>query len=284
MRLKNFFVLMLAAISTAAIFTGCGGDTAPADNSQQEIKIGRIKFLNASEELYDEVIKKFQERAAGKISNYKTTFYDNLSMLQMGLESGSVQQISVYKSVADYLTAKNSKFEISSKQSPVKLEDNFAFAMRTEDTELKNSVNAAVEAMKNDGTLENLIKTYITDLNPNEDPPAVAFETFAGADTIKIGVTGDLPPLDFVSADGKAAGFNTALLSELAKRLQKNIDIIQIDSAARAAALSAKTIDISFWAIVPSNEDMPVDIDKPQGVEFSAPYFKDEITHIDLKK
>ena len=86
--------------------------------------------------------------------------------------------------------------------------------------------------------------------------------------------------MDFVSADGKPAGFNTALLSEFGKRLNRNIEVIDIDSA----ALTADTIDILFWAIIPTNDYMPVDIDKPQGVELSAPYFKDEITHIDLKK
>ena len=284
MNLKKFASVLLSCALAGTIFTGCGGDTTPANNSQQEINVGRIKFLNASENLYDETIKKVEEKANIKLSNHQTIFYDNLSTMQMGLESGSVQEASTYKSVADYLVAKNPKFEIVARHNHLKLQDNFAFAMRAEDTDLKNSVSAAVEAMKNDGTLENLIKTYITDLNPNEELPAVAFENFAGADTIKIGVTGDLPPLDFVSADGKPAGFNTALLSELGKRLQKNIEVIDIDSAARAAALTAKTIDISFWAIIPSNKDIPFDIDKPQGVELSAPYFKDEITHIDLKK
>ncbi len=283
MKLKKFASVLLSCAIAGTMFTGCGGDTTPAQNSQ-EITIGRIKFLNASEALYDEVIKKVEEKANIKLSNHQTIFYDNLTTMQMGLESGSVQEASTYKSVADYLTAKNPKFEIVANHNPLKLQDNFAFAMRAEDTDLKNSVSAAIEAMQKDGTLENLTKTYITDLKKDEDPPAVAFETFEGADTIKIGVTGDLPPLDFVSADGKPAGFNTALLSELGKRLQKNIEVIDIDSAARAAALNAKTIDISFWAIIPKNEDMPVDVDKPQGVELSAPYFKDEITHISLKK
>ena len=204
--------------------------------------------------------------------------------MQMGLKSDNVQKVSVYKCVADYMTAKNPQMEVIPANNSVKLVDNFAFAMRAEDTELKKSVDAAVVAMRQDGTLDNLIKTYITNFNPNEEPPAVDIETFDGADALKIGVTGDLPALDFVSADGKASGFNTALLAELGKRLQKNIEVIDIDSAARASALSAGTIDISFWAIIPTNEDMPVDIDKPQGVELSEPYFQDEIVHITLKK
>ena len=29
---------------------------------------------------------------------------------------------------------------------------------------------------------------------------------------------------------------------------------------------------------------MPADIDKPENVEFSAPYFKDNVTHLKLNK
>jgi polar amino acid transport system substrate-binding protein len=284
MKLKKIAGALLSCAIAGTIFTGCGNTTSTENSAPQEIKIGMIKNLNAAENLYNDIMEKIAERTNVKLNKHQYTFYDSLTMMQMGLDSGSIQEESTYKCVADYLMSKNPKVEISANHNNLKLIDNFAFAMRTEDTELKNSVDTAVEAMRQDGTLENLTKTYITDLNKAEDPPAVAFENFDGAESIKIGVTGDLPPLDFVSADGKAAGFNTALLSELGKRLEKNIEVINIDSAARAAALTSKTIDISFWAIIPTDSDIPGDIDKPQGVELSAPYFKDEIVHIELKK
>ena len=97
-------------------------------------------------------------------------------------------------------------------------------------------------------------------------------------------MTGDLPPLDLVLADNSPAGFNTAMLAEIAKRLNRNIEIVDIDSGARAAALTSKLIDVVFWVVVPfGNSDIPSDIDKPAGLELSAPYFKDTITHIKLK-
>ena len=284
MKLKKIASVLLSCAFAGMVFAGCGEIHDAQNPSPPDLKVGMIKNLNASENLYDNIIKQAEERAAVKITNHNYTFYDSLTLLQMGIESGSIDEVSTYKNVANYLIAKNPKFEIAPKHEYLKLSDNFAFAMRETDTELKNSVNAAIEAMQNDGTLENLTKTYITDLKADTDPPAVAFETFDGAETLKIGVTGDLPPLDLILADGTPAGFNTALISELGKRLQKNIEIVQIDSASRAAALQSGKIDISFWAIIPTDTNLPTDMDKPQGVELSAPYFKDDIVHIDLKK
>ena len=106
---------------------------------------------------------------------------------------------------------------------------------------------------------------------------------FDSAPTIKVAVTGDLPPLDYVSADGKPAGFNTAVLAEIGNRMLRNIELVDIDSGARAAALESNKVDVVFWAIVPISEIIPSDSDKPAGVVLTEPYFKDKIVHLTYK-
>lgn len=280
MKLKKFFSILATGALTAALFTGCGGgETPPPD-----IKIGMIKCLNVSEELVDKLVHDAEKKAGIKISNHVTTFYDSLPMLEMGLTSGSVEEASTYKCVADYFIARNPNLQLVSEHNQLKLSDSFGFAMRAADTELKKSVDAAIQAMTDDGTLAQITKTYITDLTGTAEPPAVAFETFYDAEPLKIGITGDLPPLDLILANGTPSGFNTAMLAEIGKRLHRNIEVVQIDSASRAAALTSGKIDLAFWAVVPVDSDMPADLDKPDGIEISAPYFKDEIVHVDLKK
>ena len=130
-----------------------------------------------------------------------------------------------------------------------------------------------------------LAKQYITDLKKDGEPPKVEIAKIEGADTIKIAVTGDLPPIDLVLADGSPAGFNTAVLSEISKRLKKNVEIVSIESGARASALTSKRADVIFWAIVPTETaGRPADVDMPEGATLTTPYFKDDIIHIGLKK
>ncbi len=137
--------------------------------------------------------------------------------------------------------------------------------------------------MKADGTLDKLINDYITNVDKGKTPPKVEIPMTDGAPTIKVGITGDLPPLNYVSADGQPAGFNTAMLAEIAKRLGRNIEVVDIDSGARATALSSNFIDVVFWAIVPLGKELPIDLDKPEGIELSTPYFSDSVAHIRLK-
>ena len=268
--------------------TGCGGENTKTtdENSQATIiKLGMISHLNASEKQMEEYLFKIQEKTYAKVVNHVPKFYDSLNLMIMGIDSGNVDVISTYKSVADYLMANNKdKFEIVNDDWIKGLNDNFCFAVKKEDTQLKADLDKIIGEMKADGSLDKMINDYITNVDKGKNPPAIEIPKFEGAETIKVGVTGDLPPLDYVTADGKAAGFNTAILAEIAKRLNKNIEIINIESGARAAALNSDQIDVIFWAIVPAGGNMPADIDTPEGIELSTPYFNDEIAHLKLKK
>ena len=126
------------------------------------------------------------------------------------------------------------------------LSDGYAFMLKEENVALRDELDAQITAMKEDGTLQKLIDEHIIKVSEGGDPEAVTFEKFEG-DPIKVAVTGSLPPMDYVAADGSFAGFNTAVLAEIGKRLQKNIELVQVDSIGRALALSEGTVDVVFW-------------------------------------
>lgn len=289
MKLKKFSAAVVSCLLIGSIFTGCGGGgekkSEPSSQTQisSDVKIGMIENLNVSEQKLGEILKKYQEKNDVKLSKHDITYYSNLNLMLMGIESKNVNEISTYKNVSDYLVAKNSELKALDNHG-MHLKDSFCFALRADETELKTEIDNAVEEMKSDGTLDRLTKEYITGLKKNSDPPAVNIESISGAQTIKIAVTGDLPPMDLILSDGTPAGFNTAILAELGRRIGKNIELVQIESGARASALTSKKVDVIFWAILPVGDDRPSDMDKPQGVEFSSPYFTDEIVHLEMKK
>ena len=285
--MKKFLATICAA---ALLLTGCGGGSEqsgvdkPGNNfSGTEVKLGMITPLNSTEDKMGDILGGISESLGVKDKKYLPKFYDNLRSMQMAVEAGEVQEISLYKSVADYIVATNNKFEIVPDNALEKISYSFCFAVRKDDAQLKADLDKVIDEMKSDGTLDKLINEYITNVDKGKTPPKVEIPMTDGAPTIKVGITGDLPPLDYVSADGQPAGFNTAMLAEIAKRLGRNIEVVDIDSGARASALSSKFIDVVFWAIVPLGKDMPIDLDKPEGLELSTPYFTDSVAHIRLK-
>ena len=228
MKFKKVAKILLSCLMAGALFTGCGGSSGgsggdkPA-NEAPPIKLGMIKHLNATEQKMDEILANVTANTGVNVSKYAVTYYDSLSLMNMGIESGSVDQVSLYKNVADYVVANNDKFALVTDDKTLgNLSDSFCFAVRKDDTALKADLDRVIDEMKTDGTLDKLVNDYITAVANGQAPPAVEIPMTDGADTIKVGITGDLPPLDLVLADGTPAGFNTALLAEIANRLGKS--------------------------------------------------------------
>lgn len=289
MKLKKIAKVLLSCVLAGTLLTACGGEKVADKHSNNfsgdAVRMGVLTHLNSTEESFGEALNNIEEETGSKAPKHLPKFYDSLKLMQMGLESGGIETISTYKSVANYLLARNDKFKTIQNDAFNKIRDLFCFAVRKEDTQLKADLDKILEEMKSDGTLDKLINDYITSVDKGQEPPAVDIPKFEGAETIKVGVTGDLPPLDLILADNSPAGFNTAMLAEMAKRLNRNIEIVQIETGSRAAALSSKLIDVVFWVVVPfGNDKIPADIDKPEGLELSNPYFQDNVALIQLKK
>ena len=184
-------------------------------------------------------------------------YYDTLNAMLMGLQAGEVNAITVPYYTGKYLCSANDNLMMTEEYHPEKateitdwalilISEGYSFMTKEENTALRDAFDAQITAMKEDGTLQKLIDEYIIKASDGGEPVAIAFEKFEG-DPIRIAATGSLPPMDYVAADGTFAGFNTAVLSEIGKRLQKNIELVQVDSVGRALALSEGTVDVVFW-------------------------------------
>jgi len=275
---------ILAAICAACLLImGCGGEQkAPAP--KEKATVGVITHLNASETEYNEIMSKLEKSYRPSKANLAATYkyFNRMSEMQLALESEQIDILSTYQSVADYMLQNSSDKELLPTNK--NLSDSFCFALRKGDNKLKNDLNKAIKEMSADGTLSRLSKEYIIEIKNGYEPPAVKIVKIEGAETIKVAVTGDLPPFDMISADGTPTGFSTAVLEEISKRIGKNIEIISIDSGARASILTSKGADVVFWVAVPKDSTLiPSDIDQPSEIDVTDPYYHDNIVHIGKK-
>lgn len=100
-------------------------------------------------------------------------------------------------------------------------------------------------------------------------------EHFDGAATLTVALTRDLPPMDYISVAGEPIGFNTALVSEIARRLKMNAKFISVDSGARAAALASRSCDAVFWTETGNSHNNRENSDKediPEHTIITEPY------------
>lgn len=290
--MKKLFGLLLALVMMLAC-AGCGGGDkkaeepapAPAASEQSESKIGALMPIGLDEEGYKRWTKDVAqvEGQTAYVAPNKVTFFDNMNAMIMALKSKQIDRFATPRRVGQYIVARNDDFQL--------IDDNlkpilgYSMAMEEKSAAQVEEINAAIQAMKEDGTLDKLIKENITDL-AGADPVATSLPMIDGAETLKVAVTGDMPALDVILADGTPAGFNVAFLGELGKRINKNFELVSVEAGARGAALSSGQVDVLFWVLGTYDQDgkaLPYPLDNMKGVAISVPYMMDSRVGVALK-
>lgn len=267
---------VLYALLCVGLF--CGGAGA-------DVKVGFLTRLNVTEDEYQDMVIAERKTAGWQLLSTKHegevdfVFYDSLIEMQMGLIGGYIDEAALPKVVAEYLLNTAPGFAVASAEQvePVCL----AFGFRPDSVALRDSFNTALRDMKTDGTLAALTEKYLAEPGMNA-PASVEFERFDSGETIWVAVTGDLPPLDFVAEGGMPAGFNTAILAEISRRLRRNIELFDISTGGRSAALASGRTDVVFWYRITPGEGRQIDV--PEGILFSEPYYEwDKFLYIKKK-
>ena len=203
------------------------------------------------------------DRKPKKMDNQLHTeiiFYDSLDAMLMALNARDIDELSVYYKTGQYLCATNDNLELlytinadvenkafAELVLTGNMSNDFAFLMMDDKEALRDEFNNAIGDMKADGTMDKLINEQIEALVNGTEVKPVTMPVIEDTETVKVAVTGALPPMDYVAADGTPAGFNTAVLAEISQRIGKNIELVVVDSIGRATALSSGTVDAVFW-------------------------------------
>lgn len=252
------FLCVLAVMMVCAVSYGL---------EKHVITLGMLEKLNSTEESFaEEWQKSFAPN--NELLEVRVKFYSNLNALQMALTAGEINHIVLPEVTAEYLMNQNPDYEsvlvLHSKGMGL------AFGFRADNTGLRDKFSQAVTAMRDDWTLSALEGMYLASPGRNVPNP-VEFAKFDGAMTITAAVTGDIPPVDYMTADGTPAGFSTAVLAEIGKRLGVNIRLMSVESGARSAALASGRADVVFWYEVDKGAESQPDI--PEGVIVSETYY-----------
>ena len=292
---KNLPLLIIAVVFIIMFSFINFKDNGEIDNSEKFFNVGVLAYLGVNEKDFQKGLDNFRDFASKNDELLKDDFinslvqnrrmihfYDSLMALIMDLRAKKLDEIVLPESVGDYLLSHNNFYQNAF--STEILSSGVCFGFREDNVELMKEFNNALNGMKADGTLKKFAAQYVI-VSHDRDPEPTRPEKIKSESEIKIAVTGDMPPIDMFAGDGKPTGYNTAVLAELSKRLNKNIKFINTDAGGRSAALLSGRADVVFWYRATQSTiegDDPFDNlfkDAPEGVILSSPYYswKNEI-------
>ena len=275
-RLISFVMAMTLCFGVTGIFPAFAEGKAP-------VRVGELTWLLENSAERSATLAEIQEKIAGltgsgeqEESEERNLYscekeiicYDTLDSMLMALQAGEIDAAGLYSSVCRYITRRNDNltifggdsFNASSPQSANRILElnlldaflsvDFSFMFREENEALRDLFNNALADMEKDGTLASLFQESVTPaiFDAEVNPATAGMDPAEGAETIRVAVTGSLPPMDYFAGNGTPAGFNTGIMAEIGRRTGKNIEFVSVDAGARLLALSSGSVDVVFWA------------------------------------
>ena len=237
------FTLIISLSMLMFALCSCG-------SKQQEEEIPPYGALIALDFEYQALDDNFDEPWEENNDNYMLNF-DSFMSMQMALNSDKIKLMYCPLVVAEYAQKLNPEYCILSDFGII---DGFEMGLLPENEELRDSINDVLAQMKEDGSLQALEDEYI-----NGEGTFVVSDPVEGRETLKVVVTGDYAPIDYIAPDGTPCGYNAALMQAIGDKLGYNIEFVCVDSSQRLTALTTGKADVIFLIQVqdadnPSNE------------------------------
>jgi len=263
---KTTLLFVIAIISIC--LAGCGGKKSEAINYSLDLE-GKVIGI-VTPWVPTEVVESLITRVIGG-KQKEVKYFNRQSDITTALLAGKIDGAPVIKIVADYSAKRNEKLKIV-EANQIMICSIIMF-LRSEDKQLKSELDSAITILQENGVIKQLEDKWITNLPATDEPSNKEIPKIEGAKTLYVGVSGDVTPLDYIAADGKPAGYNVALLTEISKLLKINFELISIETQAKITALGSKKIDLIFCQININDRVNSVAGDKFIGTK---PYFVDE--------
>ena len=271
---------VLAAILVLAVFAGaCFAEEKtprkPREGFMRYVGISTEEYSNFVDEANTENFWNYYNLADPRYAEYTAIDaeyvpFDSFTEMIMALDAGKIDRMEMIDFAGAYFLRQGNNSEKYINYQYLTGVDYYVSMGFKKGSKWIELFNSAIKAAKQDGTLQRLKAKYVIDIAEN-DPQPVKFYTFPDAETVKIAVTGDYPPIDYIAADGSPSGYNTELLAEIGRRLKVNVEILSINSGARAAAIFSGRADgvFFFWA----NNSADGTFDTPEGVVLTESYY-----------
>jgi ABC-type amino acid transport substrate-binding protein len=198
-------------------------------------------------------------------------FFETLGGAVAALKSGQADAVHYVGPSLAYYTLVDSDLKTLLVNQPVRFNSHMMFPSRH--ISLRDRVNTVLTGFAADGTLARLERDFITDMTPAMSSAGKVMPRIAGAPTYIVGVVGDVPPIDYIAADGRPVGYSAELLSLVSEALGVNFEVIVLPAESKYPALNAGRIDMSFLHFLPEVDLLDNAASEAARYIFTVPYY-----------
>ena len=244
---SSLATLLVAALLTTA--TACSERGNISDISQLNGK----EFAVPTGTVADKLV-------LSKIPDAKFKYFNSVLDACMAVKGGKADAAAYDEPILKNIAAKSSGMVVLPQMITT---DSYGFAVRLEDKELKSVIDNLIGELKSGGRYALMIKRWLPDKGAPQPMPVI--ET--GTDGVfRFGTSAITEPFSFVDGSQQIVGLDIEIASLVAQKLNKKLEIVNMDFGAMMPALVAKKVDMIGACITITEE-------RAQKVLFSEPYY-----------
>ena len=254
----KWVILFLSVLFSSMILVGC--------SDKEKVVITNIKQLNDKEfgiptgTVADKLI-------LSVFPNAKFQYFNSVLDAAIAVKQGKVAAAAYDEPILRNIAAKNSGLTVL---ADMITKDDYGFAVRLDDNDLKNKIDEVVKDLKTSGDYDLMIKRWL----PKEGLPKSMPSIETGSNgTLRFGTSATTEPFSFVDESQKVVGIDIEIASLVAKKLNKKLEIVNMEFGSMIPALISKKVDMIGACITITEE-------RSQKVLFSTSYYTGGIAAI----
>lgn len=244
-------ILLVVSLFSLTIFYSCGKREKITGLNQLENKEFAIPTGTVADKL---VMSKFP--------NAKFKYFNSVLDACMAVKAGKADAAAYDEPILKNIAGKNPGLIVIPEMITT---DNYGFAVQLSNTELKNVIDEVINNMKSNGEYEMMLVRWL----PKDGSPKPMPEiTSAGTKgTLRFGTSAITEPFSFIDGSQKIVGLDIEIASLVAKKLDKKLEVVNMDFGAMIPALISNKVDMIGACITITEE-------RAKSVLFSMPYYK----------
>jgi polar amino acid transport system substrate-binding protein len=196
-----------------------------------------------------------------KLPKAKFKYFNSVMDAALAVKAGKADAAAYDEPILKNIAAKNSGLIVLKDMITV---DNYGFAVRLGDADLKKTIDTVVGDLKKDGGAEEMLKRWFPATgNPAPMPEIASSE---GDKAVRLGTSSVTEPFSFVDGSRKIVGYDIELARLIARKLGRKLEIVNMDFGGMIPALISGKVDMIAACITITEE-------RSRQVLFSEPYY-----------
>ena len=250
MKKQTLITASILILTVIFITTGCTKREKITEFSQLSNKEFAVPTGTIADEL---VLSKFSEA--------KFLYFNSVLDACMAVKSGKADAAAYDEPILKNIAAKNPGLKVLPNMITT---DNYGFAVRLDDSNLKEAIDAVVSELKASGGYDEMMNRWLPKSGAPKPMPEIKTDGSEGV--LRFGTSAITEPFSFIDGSQEVVGFDIEIASLVAKKLNKKLEVVNMDFGAMIPALIANKVDMIGACITITEE-------RAKSVLFSEPYY-----------